>query len=394
MTKQLFRGLALFAALALMLCGCTAKPAADSGKDYLATEFGAVADGVTLNTASVQAAIDYISANGGGRLVFTPGTFVCGSIYLKNNVTLHLQKDAVLLGSLNPWDFIRDPVAHWTAFVLSVDQENIGVTGEGTLDCRGFQVANNLVQYVHLGLLEDPLGLDRVQEVKRPELIHFFRCKNIVMKDITLKDPASWTQQYDQCDGLLVEGMKVDAKCYWNNDGIDVVDSKNVTIRNCYIDSADDSYCFKSHSASGVSENILVENCIGRSSANGVKFGTYTRGTFKHFRFKNIKIFDTYRSAFTVASVDGASIEDVEIDLASPIDNIGQYASSDSLRGQFECFYTFDLFLIQNVIFVRINPETGKLSFDKGNAWNKTADLRISDLNGVYTINGWELEVE
>ena len=314
MTKQLFRGLALFAALALMLCGCTAKPAADSGKDYLATEFGAVADGVTLNTASVQAAIDYISANGGGRLVFTPGTFVCGSIYLKNNVTLHLQKDAVLLGSLNPWDFIRDTVAHWTAFVLSVDQENIGVTGEGTLDCRGFQVANNLVQYVHLGLLEDPLGLDRVQEVKRPELIHFFRCRNITMKDITLKDPASWTQQYDQCDGLLVEGMKVDAKCYWNNDGIDVVDSKNVTIRNCYIDSADDSYCFKSHSASGVSENILVENCIGRSSANGVKFGTYTRGTFKHFRFKNIKIFDTYRSAFTVASVDGASIEDVEID--------------------------------------------------------------------------------
>ena len=47
-----------------------------------------------------------------------------------------------------------------------------------------------------------------------------------------------------------------------------------------------------------------------------------------------------------------------------------------------------------HVIFVRINPETGKLSFDKGNAWNKTADLRISDLNGVYTINGWELDVE
>ncbi|MEE0856548.1 MAG: hypothetical protein U0L58_04550 [Ruminococcus sp.] len=47
-----------------------------------------------------------------------------------------------------------------------------------------------------------------------------------------------------------------------------------------------------------------------------------------------------------------------------------------------------------HVIFVRINPETGKLSFDKGNAWNKTADLRISDLNGSYTINGWELEVE
>ena len=315
MTKKILRGLALCATFALMLCACTSnQPAADGVKDYLATEFGAVADGATLNTASIQAAIDFIAGNGGGRLVFTPGEFVSGSVYLKSNVSLHLQKGAVLLGSLNPWDFIRDPVARWTAFVLAVDQENIGVTGEGTIDCRGFQVANNLVQYVHLGLLEDPLGLDRVQEAKRPELIHFFRCKNITMKGITLRNPASWTQQYDQCDGIVVDGLKVDAKSYWNNDGIDIVDSKNVEIRNCFFDAADDVYCFKSHSTQGVSENILVEDCVGRSSANGVKFGTYTRGAFKHFRFKNIKIYDTYRSAFTVASVDGASIEDVEID--------------------------------------------------------------------------------
>ncbi len=92
------------------------------------------------------------------------------------------------------------------------------------------------------------------------------------------------------------------------------MDCSDVIIRNCYFDAADDVYCFKSHSEDGVSENILVENCVGRSSANGIKFGTYTRGKFKHFRFKNITIFDTYRSAITIATVDGAQIEDVVID--------------------------------------------------------------------------------
>ena len=53
---------------------------------------------------------------------------------------------------------------------------------------------------------------------------------------------------------------------------------------------------------------------MGRSSANGIKFGTYTRGKFRNFKFKNIKIYDTYRSAITIATVDGATIEDVEID--------------------------------------------------------------------------------
>ncbi|MBO6248545.1 MAG: glycoside hydrolase, partial [Bacteroidales bacterium] len=165
-----------------------------------------------------------------------------------------------------------------------------------------------------LGVFDDPLGNDRLQEAKRPENIHFYKCEGIVIRDILLKDPGCWNQQYDKCRNILVERVHVDAKSYWNNDGIDIVDSSDVIIRDCFFDAADDVYCFKSHSNDGVSENILVENCVGRSSANGIKFGTYTRGKFKNFKFKNIKIYDTYRSAITIATVDGATIEDVEID--------------------------------------------------------------------------------
>lgn len=305
------RNLLGIAAAALLFAGSALSLGAT---DFFARDFGARPDGVTLNTASIQAAIDFASSRGGGRVVLDKGVYISGSIYLKNNVTLHIEKDAALVGSLNPYDYVKDPDAKWTALILAVKQENIGLTGEGVVDGRGFDVGVRFVDFVHMGLIDDKLGNDRVNETIRPENIHMYLCNNVTIKDITLKDPACWTQQYDKCRGLLIEGITVDAKCYWNNDGLDVVDCSDVIVRDCYIDSSDDSYCFKSHSNDGVSENILVENCVGRSSANGIKFGTYTRGKFKHFRFKNMTIFDTYRSAITIATVDGAQIEDVEID--------------------------------------------------------------------------------
>ena len=304
---RIIRSILVSAAALLLAQGMDAK-------DYQASDFGAKPDGATLNTACIQAAIDYASANGGGRVVLTPGMYLCGSIYLKSGVDLHLEAGATLLGSLNPWDYVKDPYIRWTAFVFAVKQHDIAITGEGVIDCRGFDVANQMVQYIHRGLFQDDLKLDRPQESNRPEDIHFRECTNVTIQDITLKNPACWTQQYELCDNLLIEREKVDAKAYWNNDGLDVVDCTNVVIRDCYIDSTDDAYCFKSHHADGLSENILVENCVGRSSANGIKFGTMTLGTFRHFVFRNMTIFDTYRSAITIASVDGGAVEDVVVD--------------------------------------------------------------------------------
>src|SRR5689334_9550610 len=87
-----------------LLCAFTL---AAQAKDYRASLFGIYNDGVTLNTRSIQYAIDYIHQNGGGRLVFFVGRYVTGSIHLKSNVTLHLEEGAVLVGSLNPWDYDR-----------------------------------------------------------------------------------------------------------------------------------------------------------------------------------------------------------------------------------------------------------------------------------------------
>lgn len=304
-----------FCTFLLLLMGM----AAVAAQDIVITDFGAVGDGVTLNTRRIQAAIDSASArysrSGMRQTVVVPaGRFVSGTLYLKSGVELVLSQDAVLLGSTNPFDYVKDPHCRLMAFIFAVGQHDIAITGQGTIDGRGWEVANAAVQNVHLGLLDDPLKYDRPNETNRPENIHFRQCENVVVRGITLKNPANWCQQYDQCRNLTIESITVDAKCFWNNDGLDIVDCSDVVVRNCRIDASDDAYCFKSHSPQGVSENIVVENCWARSSASGFKFGTVTRGTFRHIRLHNITVENTYRSAITIASVDGSRIEDIEID--------------------------------------------------------------------------------
>lgn len=197
---------------------------------------------------------------------------------------------------------------------FAVNQENIGITGKGIINGRGFTTANNMVNYIHRGVYVDPLKYDRPNETNRPQNIYFRECTNIIITDITLKDPASWNQTYDQCKNLYVDHITVDSKSYWNNDGIDVVDCDGVVIKNSYFDAADDVLCFKSHSAQHMCQNVVVDNCVGRSSANGLKFGTVSRGGFKNFKVTNLTIFDTFRSAITFAAVDGGEIENIVID--------------------------------------------------------------------------------
>jgi polygalacturonase len=304
-------------------------------KDYTVADFGAKNDGITINTRTIQKAIDFVHENGGGRLIFETGTYVTGSIYLKSNVTLQLDQGATILGSTNPFDYIKDKKIGWMSMIFAVNQENIGITGKGTINGRGYITANNMINYIQRGVYTDVLKLDRPNETNRPQNIYFRECKNITIKDITLKDPASWNQTYDQCKNLYVDGIFVDSKSYWNNDGIDIVDCDGVVIKNSYFDAADDVICFKSHSPDFICQNVVVDNCVGRSSANGLKFGTVSRGGFKNFKVTNLTIFDTFRSAITFAAVDGGEIENIEIDGVRSI-NTG------------------------NVIFLRIGDRWGK----------------------------------
>jgi polygalacturonase len=281
-------------------------------KDYNASMFGVKSNGTTMNTNSIQKGIDFVSENGGGRLVFYVGRYLTGTIHMKSNVTIQLEEGAILVGSPNPLDY--EFLSNWTALIFAHNVNNIGITGKGVIDGQGFTVATNLVQLIHGGVIKDPLKYDRPWEGRRPQNIYFKGCRNIRIEGITLKDPGSWNQQYDQCKNVIVKGITVDSKSYWNNDGIDIVDCDSVNVTDSYFDAADDGICLKSHNADFICQNVYIHNNKIRTSANGIKFGTASLGGFRNIKIINNLVFDTYRSAITFAAVDGGLVENVIVD--------------------------------------------------------------------------------
>ena len=128
-----------------------------NAKDYPASMFGIESNGTTMNTRSIQKAIDFIHENGGGRLVFKVGRYVTGTLYLKSNVTIELSEGAILVGSTNPYDY--DLNSGWLALIFALGQENIGIEGKGVIDDRGRQLANNFVAQACNGVIKDNLKL-------------------------------------------------------------------------------------------------------------------------------------------------------------------------------------------------------------------------------------------
>jgi len=295
----------------LWLVAAPAAPIAAYAGDFPASMFGIRSDGVTLNTRSIQVAIDFIHDHNGGRLVFDVGRYLTGSIHLKSGVGLELKEGAVLLGSLNPFDYDK---MDFTALLLADSQRNISITGKGIIDGQGRAVAANIVGLAHSGIIRDPLHSDRPNEANRPMLIYFRHCSAVTVKGITLVNAASWVETYDQCSDLTIDSIRVDSKAYWNNDGMDIVDCSQVRISGCFVDAADDGICLKSHDPAAACTDVLIRDCTIRSSANAIKFGTVSRGGFRHIRISHITVYDTYRSALALEAVDGAAIQDVVAD--------------------------------------------------------------------------------
>lgn len=334
-------------------------------KDYKASLFGINSDGVTLNTRSIQYAIDFIHEQGGGRLVFYVGRYVTGSIYLKSNVTIRLEEGAVLVGSLNPFDYDK---MKWTALIFSIDQTNVGITGKGIIDGRGQQVALNVVTNIEKGLLKDSYKYGRPSAENRPVNIYFRNCQDILIRGITLRNSASWNQNYDQCKNLTVDSVTVDNTVYWNEDGVDILNCENVVVSNCYIDAADDGVCLKSFDSTRICKNIFIHNNKIRTSANGIKFGTASRGGFEDVRIINNVVFDTYRSAIALEAVDGGYIKNIEIDSLQSIHT-------------------------GNVIFLRIGERwvPGKIGhFENVKISNVTGDIPATKPDAGYGYEGPE----
>ncbi|MFV5693509.1 glycoside hydrolase family 28 protein [Flavobacterium sp. LT1R49] len=277
-------------------------------------DFGAIADGKTINTVAIQKAINAVFEKNGGRVIFPKGIFLSGSIELKSNVEMHFEDGAVLLGSKDPFQYKR--LKSNKALVLANKASRISITGNGIIDGQGRVLALAVDSLHHNKIMIDSnynYVRMRPSERNRPELINFKSCSDVTISDVTIKDASSWVQTYEQCTNLIIDKVKVNSTAFWNNDGFDIVDCSNVRITNCDVNAADDGICLKSDNPKFFNDQIYIANCKIRSSANAVKFGTASYGGFKNVIIENIKVFDTFRSAIAIESVDGGVIENVTV---------------------------------------------------------------------------------
>ena len=276
-------------------------------------KYGAIGDGKTLNTKAIQKAIDAANKNKGGRVVFSKGEFLSGSIVLKSGVELFFEEGAILLGSTNPDDYPKYEGIR--ALIVANQSKKIAVNGKGIIDGQWRELALAIDSLHHTGIRIDPkYNYRRMRpEDGRGKLISFVKCDSITMINITLKDSPGWVQCFTECKNIVIDAMKVNSTAYWNNDGIDVNGCENVRITNCNVNAADDGICIKSESPGLQNNNIYIANCRIRSSANAVKFGTGSYGSFKNVIIENIEIYDTFRSAVAIESVDGAEIENIKV---------------------------------------------------------------------------------
>lgn len=283
-------------------------------------------DGKTLCTAQLQQAIDRIAIKGKGTLVLTPGTYLSGSIFLKSGVTLRLEKGAILLGSANPYDYklvdvgvSGDDTRHdnaCMALVMAQDAKHIAIENEGVIDGNGLQLALNADSLHHTGELVDAhynVRRQRPSELVRPKLFFFTGCDGVSVKGGEYRSSANWGLSFDQCSNMVLTGLKVHNRAYWNNDGIDITDCQHVRISGCNINSADDGICLKSYHTESANHDIMIDDCDIISSASAVKFGTASWGGFKNIEISNVRVKDTYRSAIAIESVDGAAIDSIYV---------------------------------------------------------------------------------
>ncbi|HTB79959.1 MAG TPA: glycosyl hydrolase family 28 protein [Opitutaceae bacterium] len=249
---------------------------------YNIRDHGAKGDGTTLDTAAVQAAIDLCNHDGGGTVLVPTGDFLIGSVELKSNVTLHVAATGKLLGSTDGKQYHAvDAIplsgdstlgdGNW-ALIFAVNARNVTVEGPGTVDGQGLQFHSNVRGTT------PPSGLGGN---RRPYTLLFYRCQNLVVRNIDLLRSAYHCLRVIQSTRVHLDGLYIHNRVNGNNDGFHFISCEYVTVSNCTVLSQDDACALfgsckfititnSSFSTrwsvfrfgGGVAENITVSNCL------------------------------------------------------------------------------------------------------------------------------------
>ena len=256
-------------------------------KDFPITRYGAKEGGKVLNTKAIARAVDACHRVGGGRVVVPAGEWLTGPVHLKSNVNLHLEKGAVLSFTDAPLDYLPAVMTSWegmecynySPLLYAFECENVAIIGKGTLQpkmdtwkvwFKRPQPHLEALKELYTKASTDVPVIERQMAVGenhlRPHLIHFNRCKNVLLDGFKIRESPFWTIHLYMCDGGLVRNLDVKAHGD-NNDGIDFEMSRNFLVEDCSFDQGDDAVVIKAGRNQDAwrlntpCENIVIRNC-------------------------------------------------------------------------------------------------------------------------------------
>lgn len=256
-------------------------------QDFNILDFGAVAGGEVDNTKAIASAIAACNQAGGGRVLIPAGTFLTGPVHLKSNVNLHLEENAVLSFTDNPNDYLPAVMTSWeglecynySPLIYAFECENVAISGKGTLQPKmstwtewfkrpqaHMEALKQLYTQASTGVpvIERQMAVGKNH--LRPHLIHFNRCKHVMLDGFKIRESPFWTIHLYMCDGGVVRNLAVRAHGH-NNDGIDFEMSRQFLVENCSFDQGDDAVVIKAGRNQDAwrlhtpCENIVIRNC-------------------------------------------------------------------------------------------------------------------------------------
>jgi hypothetical protein len=309
---------------------------------YSIQDFGALADGKTLNTLAIQRAIDKCFSDGGGTVYIPSGVFITGTLHLKSEINLYLESGAVLKGSpvitdYEPFERPGFGPTHY-GILFALKAENVSITGNGTIDGSEEAFFNwNVAKKIEWGFTTNTrqgkdyrkvtsgIGDGPVEPVKlRPhQMVIFSQCRNVMLENVMLARSPFWTLHFADCDGVFVKGIKI-----WNSletpnsDGMDITSCNNVIVSDCDIRGGDDAiaitgYAFHYelpgyYNLRHKSENINITNCNLQSRSSGIRIGSEDQNSFKNVNISNVNITNSNRG-IGIFVRDSGSVENINI---------------------------------------------------------------------------------
>jgi polygalacturonase len=298
-----------------------------SQKIYNVEDYGAVGDGVFLNTTAIQKTIDEAEANGGGTITFKPGIYLTGSVFIGNNINFNIPKGTMLLGSQNIDDYQRIDTRvagiemKWPAALINiVNKKNAAITGDGVINGKGKIFWD---KYWSMRKEYEPKGLRWIvdYDCERPRGILVSDSEDVTIKGVVLYQPGFWSVHVLYSKFVTIDGVIISNNIEGrgpSTDGIDIDSSSQILVQNSIINCNDDNFCLKSgRDSDGLRVNrpceyIVIRDCVAEHGAGLLTCGSETSGGIRHIVGYNLTGNGTSNGLRFKSTVQrGGTIEDI-----------------------------------------------------------------------------------